>query len=82
MIEIVSDLICVDEEARAYWKLKQFWNIPMFDCKMQEGIIVTQIFPLCLKALLNWHSAEIKNLNSFRALVRAIDYEVERQKEV
>ena len=87
LIEIVSEPdMRSAEEARAYLEnLKAILEYTdVCDCKMQEGSLRcdanVSIMPegateFCTRI-------EIKNLNSFRALVRAIDYEVQRQKEV
>ena len=74
------------EEARAYMEqLKAVLEyIDVCDCKMQEGSLRCDanisIMPEGAKEF--GTRAEIKNLNSFRALVRAIEYEVERQKAI
>ena len=71
------------EEARAY--LEQLKAILEYtdvcDCKMQEGSLRcdANISVMPEGASEFGTRAEIKNLNSFRALVRAIEYEVERQ---
>ena len=87
LIEIVSEPdMRSSEEARAY--LEQLKAILEYtdvcDCKMQEGSLRCDanisIMPEGAKEF--GTRAEIKNLNSFRALVRAIEYEVERQKAI
>ena len=70
------------EEAEAYLKkLKSIFEyIEVSDCKMQEGSLRADVNvsihkpgePLGTRT-------EMKNMNSFRSIVRAIDYEVERQ---
>lgn len=87
LIEIVSEPdMRSAEEARAYMEnLKAILEYTdVCDCKMQEGSLRCDanisIMPLGAKEF--GTRAEIKNLNSFRALVRAIDYEVARQKEI
>ena len=71
------------EEARAY--LEQLKAILEYtdvcDCKMQEGSLRcdANISVMPEGAAEFGTRAEIKNLNSFRALVRAIEYEVEWQ---
>ena len=87
LIEIVSEPdMRSAEEARAYMEqLKAVLEyIDVCDCKMQEGSLRCDanisIMPEGAKEF--GTRAEIKNLNSFRALVRAIEYEVERQKAI
>jgi aspartyl-tRNA(Asn)/glutamyl-tRNA(Gln) amidotransferase subunit B len=87
LIEIVSEPdMRSAAEARAYLeKLKAILEyIDVCDCKMQEGSIRCDanisVMPEDAKEF--GTRAEIKNLNSFRALERAIDYEVERQIEL
>ncbi|MDD2444276.1 MAG: Asp-tRNA(Asn)/Glu-tRNA(Gln) amidotransferase subunit GatB, partial [Desulfotomaculaceae bacterium] len=87
LIEIVSEPdLRSPEEARTYLeKLKaiiQYTGVS--DCKMEEGSLRCDanisIRPAGSEQL--GTKAEIKNLNSFRALQRALAYEVERQTEV
>jgi len=87
LIEIVSEPdMNSPEEARAYLeKLKaiiQYTGVS--DCKMQEGSLRCDanisIRPAGTKEF--GTKTEIKNLNSFKALQRALTYEVERQIEV
>ena len=87
LIEIVSEPdMRSAAEARAYMEnLKAILEYTdVCDCKMQEGSLRcdanVSIMPVGAKEF--GTRAEIKNLNSFRALERAINYEVERQKEV
>lgn len=87
LIEIVSEPdMRSAAEARAYMEnLKAILEYTdVCDCKMQEGSLRCDanisIMPEGAKEF--GTRAEIKNLNSFRALERAINYEVERQKEV
>lgn len=87
LIEIVSEPdMRSAEEARAYMEnLKAILEYTdVCDCKMQEGSLRCDanisIMPVGAKEF--GTRAEIKNLNSFRALERAIHYEEERQKEV
>ncbi|HIE12416.1 MAG TPA: Asp-tRNA(Asn)/Glu-tRNA(Gln) amidotransferase subunit GatB [Desulfotomaculum sp.] len=84
LLEIVSEPdMRSPEEARAYAeKLRsiiQFTGIS--DCKMEEGSLRVDanvsVRPLGSKEL--GVKTEIKNVNSFRALVRALEYEIERQ---
>ena len=87
LIEIVSEPdMRSSEEARAY--LEQLKAILEYtdvcDCKMQEGSLRCDAnISLMLEDATEFGTrAEIKNLNSFRALVRAIEYEVARQTEI
>ena len=87
LIEIVSEPdMRSAAEARAYMEnLKAILEYTdVCDCKMQEGSLRCDanisIMPEGAKEF--GTRAEIKNLNSFRALERAINYEVERQKEI
>lgn len=87
LIEIVSEPdMRSAAEARAYMEnLKAILEYTdVRDCKMQEGSLRCDanisIMPEGAKEF--GTRAEIKNLNSFRALERAINYEVERQKEI
>lgn len=87
LIEIVSESdMRSAEDARAYMEsLKAILEyIDVCDCKMQEGSLRVDANISIMKedAKEFGTRAEIKNLNSFRALMRAIDYEVERQKEI
>ena len=87
LIEIVSEPdMRSAQEARAYMeKLKSYLEYTdVCDCKMQEGSLRCDanisVMPVGAKEF--GTRAEIKNLNSFRALERAIDYEVQRQIEL
>ena len=87
LIEIVSEPdMRSAKEARAYMEnLKAILEYTdVCDCKMQEGSLRCDanisIMPEGAKEF--GTRAEIKNLNSFRALERAIEYEVQRQQEV
>lgn len=84
LLEIVSDPdMSSGAEARAY--MEKLRAILLFagvsDCKMQEGSLRcdanVSVRPVGQKEL--GTRTEIKNLNSFRALERAIDYEAQRQ---
>ncbi len=86
LLEIVSEPdMRSAEEARDY--LEKLRAVLLFagvsDCKMEEGSLRcdanVSIRPLGEKKL--GTRTEIKNLNSFRSLERAIEYEVNRQKE-
>ncbi|WP_281518861.1 Asp-tRNA(Asn)/Glu-tRNA(Gln) amidotransferase subunit GatB [Acidaminococcus timonensis] len=87
LIEIVSEPdMRSAAEARAYMeKLRAYLQYTgVCDGKMQEGSMRCDanisIMPVGSKEF--GTRAEIKNLNSFKALERAIEYEVERQKEI
>ncbi len=84
LLEIVSEPDMRSAgEARAY--MEKMRSILLFagvsDCKMQEGSLRcdanVSVRPIGQKEF--GTRAEIKNLNSFRALERAIEYEVKRQ---
>jgi aspartyl-tRNA(Asn)/glutamyl-tRNA(Gln) amidotransferase subunit B len=84
LLEIVSEPdMRSAQEARAY--LEKLRSILLFagasDCKMQEGSLRcdanVSVRPWGQKEL--GIRTEIKNLNSFRALERAIEYEAQRQ---
>ena len=84
LIEIVTEPdICGAEEARIFAeKIKNILEYTgVSDCKMQEGSIRFDV-NLSVKpkgsAVLGTRT-EMKNLNSFRALVRAVEYESARQ---
>ncbi len=86
LLEIVSEPdMRSAQEARAY--LEKLRSILLFvgvsDCKMQEGSLRcdanVSVRPLGQAEF--GTRAEIKNLNSFRALEKAIEYEVRRQVE-
>lgn len=87
LIEIVSepDMRSADE-AKAYLEnLKSILEyVEVSDCKMQEGSlrcdINISVRPVGQKKF--GTRAEIKNVNSFRSMVRAIEYETKRQIEV
>ena len=87
LIEIVSEPdMRSAAEARAYMEqLKAILEYTdVCDCKMQEGSLRcdANISIMPEGATEFGTRAEIKNLNSFRALERAIEYEVERQTEL
>ena len=84
LLEIVSEPdMRSSQEARAY--MEKLRSILLFagvsDCKMEEGSLRcdanVSVRPTGQKEF--GTRAEIKNLNSFRALERAIEYEVQRQ---
>ncbi|NLY84448.1 MAG: Asp-tRNA(Asn)/Glu-tRNA(Gln) amidotransferase subunit GatB [Acholeplasmataceae bacterium] len=87
LIEIVSEPdMRSSAEARAYLaKLKAILEYTdVSDCKMQEGSLRcdANISVMPEGSSEFGTRAEIKNLNSFRALERAIEYEVQRQIEL
>ncbi len=87
LVEIVSEPdLRTPEEAKAYLeKLKaiiQYTGVS--DCKMEEGSLRcdanVSIRPVGSEKL--GTKTEIKNMNSFKALQRALEYEIERQMQV
>ena len=87
LIEIVSEPdISSGEEARTYLnKLKSIIQyLGISDCKIEEGSLRcdanVSIKPVGSGTL--GVPPEIKNIGSFRAVYRAIEYEIQRQKEV
>ncbi len=87
LIEIVSEPdIRSSEEAEQYIrKLKSILEyIEVSDCKMQEGSLRADVNVSVRKkgeTKLGTRT-EMKNMNSFRSIVRAIEYEVDRQIDV
>ena len=86
LIEMVSepDLRSSGEAERYFRKLKSILEyIEVSDCKMQEGSLRADVNvsvhkpgePLGTRT-------EMKNMNSFRSIVRGIEYEIERQIDV
>ena len=87
LIEIVSEPdMRTAEEAEAYLrKLKSILEyIEVSDCKMQEGSLRADVNVSIMPKGSNKFGTrtEMKNMNSFRSILRAIEYEVERQVEV
>ncbi|QRN85575.1 Asp-tRNA(Asn)/Glu-tRNA(Gln) amidotransferase subunit GatB [Clostridia bacterium] len=87
LLEIVSEPdIRSSEEARAYVEelRKIIRYIDVSDCKMEEGSLRVDanvsVRPVGREAF--GTRTETKNMNSFKALERAIDYEISRQIEV
>lgn len=87
LLEIVSKPeISTPEEARSYVEelknIAQYLNIS--DCKMEEGSLRCDanisLRPKGQKEL--GVKTEIKNMNSFKSLVSALSYEIERQSEI
>ncbi len=87
LIEIVSEPdIRTAEEAVAYVeKLKGILEyIGVSDCKMQEGSLRADV-NLSIRPMGSdkfGTRTETKNLNSFRAIARCIEFEIQRQKDV
>ena len=87
LIEIVSepDLRSSEEVEQYLRKLKSILEyIEVSDCKMQEGSLRADVNVSVRKkgeTKLGTRT-EMKNMNSFRSIVRAIEYEVERQIDV
>ena len=87
LIEIVSepDLRSADEVEKYLRKLKSILEyIEVSDCKMQEGSLRADVnVSIRKKGVAEFGTrTEMKNMNSFRSIVRAIEYEVERQIDV
>jgi aspartyl-tRNA(Asn)/glutamyl-tRNA(Gln) amidotransferase subunit B len=86
LIEIVSEPdIRSAEEAELYLrKLKSILEyIEVSDCKMEEGSLRADINLSVHKNGEPWgQRTEMKNMNSFRSIVRAIEYEANRQIDV
>ena len=87
LIEIVSepDMRSVEEADSYLKKLKSILEyIEVSDCKMQEGSLRADINVSVRKkgAKELGTRTEMKNMNSFRSITRAIEYEAERQIEV
>ena len=87
LLEIVSEPdIRTPEEAKAYLeKIKSILSyIDVSDCKMEEGSLRCDanisLRPLGQEKF--GTKAEVKNVNSFKAVQRALEYEVERQTEI
>lgn len=87
LIETVSEPdMSSSEEVEAYLrKLKSIFEyIEVSDCKMQEGSLRADVNVSVRKkgeTKLGTRT-EMKNMNSFRSIVRAIEYEVDRQIDV
>ena len=86
LIEIVSEPdIRSAEEAELYLrKLKSILEyIEVSDCKMEEGSLRADVNVSVHKIGEPWgQRTEMKNMNSFRSIVRAIEYEANRQIDV
>ena len=87
LIEIVSepDIRSSEETEKYLRKLKSILEyIEVSDCKMQEGSLRADVnVSVRKKGDTEFGTrTEMKNMNSFRSIVRAIEYEVERQIDV
>ena len=86
LIEIVSEPdLRSSKEADAYLKkIKSILQyIEVSDCKMEEGSLRADVnVSVHKKGEPFGTRTEMKNMSSFRSIVRAIDYEIERQIEV
>ncbi len=87
LIEIVSepDLRSSGEAERYLKKLKSILEyIEVSDCKMQEGSLRADVnVSVRKKGQTEFGTrTEMKNMNSFKAITRAIEYEADRQVEV
>jgi aspartyl-tRNA(Asn)/glutamyl-tRNA(Gln) amidotransferase subunit B len=84
LIEVVSepDIRSAEEADKYLRKLKQIFEyIEISDCKMQEGSLRADVNVSVRKKgdeKLGTRT-EMKNMNSFKSIVRAINYEIERQ---
>ena len=86
LIEIVSepDIKSASEAEKYLKKLKSILEyIEVSDCKMQEGSYRADVnVSVHKKGTPMGTRTESKNMNSFRSIVREIDYEIERQIDV
>ena len=87
LIEIVSepDMRSAGEAENYLRKIKSILEyIEVSDCKMQEGSLRADVNVSIRKKGETKYGTrtEMKNMNSFRSIVRAIEYEVERQTEI
>lgn len=87
LIEIVSepDIRSAKEAENYLRKLKSILEyIEVSDCKMQEGSLRADVnVSIRKKGTTEFGTrTEMKNMNSFRSIVRAIEYEVDRQVDV
>lgn len=87
LVEIVTrpDISSAEEAVEVLKNIKEtLFSIGVSDCKMQEGSLRCDV-NISLKPKGSdklGTRTEMKNLNSFKAVSRAIAYEVERQKEI
>ena len=84
LIETVSrpDMRSAEEAEQYLRKLKSIFEyIEVSDCKMQEGSLRADVNVSVRKKGATEYGTrtEMKNMNSFRSIVRAINYEVDRQ---
>lgn len=87
LIEIVSepDIRSTEETDKYLRKLKSILEyIEVSDCKMQEGSLRADVnVSIRKKGDTEFGTrTEMKNMNSFKAISRAIDYEIDRQVEI
>lgn len=86
LIEIVTkpDIRSSKQAVAVFEAIRDNLNaIEVSDCKMQEGSIRCDVNVSIHKPNTPFGTrTEMKNLNSFKAVQRAIDYEVERQKQL
>ncbi len=87
LIEIVSepDMRSVQEADKYLKKLKSILEyIEVSDCKMQEGSLRADVnISVRKKGAKEFGTrTEMKNMNSFKSITRALEYEIERQIEV
>ena len=86
LIEIVSepDMRSAEEAEHYLRKLKSILEyIEVSDCKMEEGSLRADVnVSVHKKGEAFGQRTEMKNMNSFRSIVRAIDYEANRQIDV
>ena len=86
LIEIVSepDIRSAEEAEQYLRKLKSILEyIEVSDCKMEEGSLRADVNVSVHKKGEPWgQRTEMKNMNSFRSIVRAIEYEANRQIDV
>ncbi len=87
LIEIVSepDIRSASEAEKYLRKIKSILEyIEVSDCKMQEGSLRADVNVSVRKKGETKYGTrtEMKNMNSFRSIVRGIEYEVDRQIEV
>ena len=84
LIEVVSepDIRSAEEAEKYMRKLKSIFEyIQVSDCKMQEGSLRADVNVSVRKKGTSEFGirTEMKNMNSFRSIVRAINYEADRQ---
>ncbi len=87
LIEIVSepDMRSVEEADKYLKKLKSILQyIEVSDCKMEEGSLRADVNVSVRKIGQKEYGTrtEMKNMNSFKSITRAIEYEIERQVDV